>query len=285
MDPQKITPFKVSTITATGAVSTRVCLDTLFDNAPIGEEAGIIHVKHCGATRGTSTVRIRKKRVSAAAAAVAAAEGGSGGGGVRAKKKCFDNQITVLFRDGTNVITAKVFSNGSVQMTGLKTIDVGRRFLDHLVDVIRSTGAARHEDDEPLCVRRFAVNLINSDFNAGFHLRRESISDIMQARYGILCVFESCHYQGLKIQFFWNSDNGYTGVCQCGKACYGRGSGHGDGECKKITIAVFQSGSIIITGANCMEQIQHAYDFMTAFLTRHVDEVKKVVPPALLPRA
>ena len=38
------------------------------------------------------------------------------------------------------------------------------------------------------------------------------------------------------------------GICKCDCNCNGKGEGLGIGDCKRVTIAVFNSGKIIITG-------------------------------------
>ena len=63
------------------------------------------------------------------------------------------------------------------------------------------------------------------------------------------------------------------------KSCTGKGSGEGLDNCKKITISAFQSGSIIITGANSIEQIIHAFKFINSVFTNHYESIKKKIPP------
>ena len=48
-------------------------------------------------------------------------------------------------------------------------------------------------------------------------------------------------------------------VCHCSKQCKGKGLGIQMNDCKKVTISVFQSGNVIITGARTMEQVNDAY--------------------------
>lgn len=67
----------------------------------------------------------------------------------------------------------------------------------------------------------------------------------------------------------------YKGVCYCDGECNGKGSGNGETECKKVTISSFQSGSIIITGANNKTQIIDSYNFITTIINDHIDVVKK----------
>ena len=49
--------------------------------------------------------------------------------------------------------------------------------------------------------------------------------------------------------------------------CNGKGLGNGDGDCKKITIAVFNSGKIIITGGNSFNQVLISYEFINNLLS------------------
>ena len=45
--------------------------------------------------------------------------------------------------------------------------------------------------------------------------------------------------------------------------------------CKKITIAVFQSGCVIITGANKIEHINVAYEFVCKLLKDNLDAIRR----------
>ena len=68
------------------------------------------------------------------------------------------------------------------------------------------------------------------------------------------------------------------GVCQCSKKCNGKGLGKGDGQCKKVTISTFRSGSVIITGARNMLQIKDSYNFINSVFKNHYPELKKREP-------
>ena len=48
--------------------------------------------------------------------------------------------------------------------------------------------------------------------------------------------------------------------------CNGKGRGNGDGNCKKITIAVFKSGKVIITGGQNKQQLEESYRFIKNFI-------------------
>ena len=66
-----------------------------------------------------------------------------------------------------------------------------------------------------------------------------------------------------------------NGVCKCPKFCNGQGDGSDIGLCKRITIAIFQTGSIIITGARTQRQLDEAYEFINKILMKHSRDVIK----------
>ena len=61
----------------------------------------------------------------------------------------------------------------------------------------------------------------------------------------------------------------------CPRFCNGQGDGSEIGACKRITIAAFQTGSIIITGARTKKQLDEAYDYTNQILTVHAGTVTK----------
>ena len=70
-----------------------------------------------------------------------------------------------------------------------------------------------------------------------------------------------------KILFFHANFPGC--ICECEKFCKGQGSGQGEGECKRITMSIFRTGKIIITGAREMNQIEAAYCFLNKVFEKH----------------
>ena len=55
--------------------------------------------------------------------------------------------------------------------------------------------------------------------------------------------------------------------------CDGKGCGCGDGQCKKITIAAFASGKILLTGAQNSKQLTSAYNFINSFIDYNEERV------------
>ena len=94
---------------------------------------------------------------------------------------------------------------------------------------------------------------------------------------GLLCDFDPCIYQGVLIKFYWNSTkNIQDGKCNCTIPCNGKGDGNSNGECRKITVSIFQSGNIIITGKCCRDELYYIYNYIVELLHKHSDELKQI---------
>ena len=127
-------------------------------------------------------------------------------------------------------------------------------------------------------IKDFKIVLINSDYYIGFNINREKLHNILYNKYQIYSSYEPCIYPGVNSKYYWNEDyfkNDYQGKCQCTVYCNGKGPGKGDGQCKKITISIFQSGSIIITGAHNHKQIITAYNFINNVINSDIQLIKK----------
>ena len=269
------TKYRISTITITGSVNSELDLDKFFDHVQElitdngvsktpEHKLGFVYGEY-GKRRSTTyytgfskkfLTQRKKENVS----------------------KRFDNQLTIVYKyNDDTVMNIKVFKNGNIQITGVKAINDGKKMIDILVNHIKdNTDIAK--DQEHVQTVNYKVALINSDFKVDFEIKRDKLYSTIINNYDNKCSFEPCIYPGVKIQYFWNSCNHENdGVCKCHEDCYiGKGDGKGDGNCKKITIAVFQSGCIIITGAQNTEQIDDAYKFICGVFTKHLDTLKKV---------
>lgn len=263
---QLLTPtkYKVSTITATGSLNTLVDLPAFYSEVEIvpydSKQEGFVYIEF-GVHKTESIYRGYNKKLAI---------------NRRKKKesKRFDNQVTVILRmGGDSYINVKVFKNGNVQMTGVKHVDQGIDVINKVVEQVRAIherGVRIAQSIEMLNGSNYKVCLINSDFKLGMEIRRDRLNKLVQTEYGIYSSFEPCNYPGVKIQYYWNTDVGDgNGICTCSCACDGRGTGRGDGQCKKITIAAFQSGCVIITGAQLYAQIEDAYVFICALIQKH----------------
>lgn len=280
------TQYRISTITATGSVNTDVDLDILLSHLCV-----LINEKGVGKTEdiieGVAYVEYGKKKSQTYF------QGFSKKFLTQRKKehttKRFDNQLTIVYKfSKESLMNIKIFKNGNIQATGVKQIHDGNCMIDKLIELMKETALKEPTvvgAVDKLANMSYKVALINSDFKIGFEIKRDKLYNVLINDYQNKCSFEPCIYPGVKIQYYWNITNtSKMGVCECKNHCAtGKGDGNGQSNCKKITIAVFQSGCIIITGAQTTAQIDDAYTFICGVLYKHMDYVKKVNIATMFP--
>jgi len=105
--------------------------------------------------------------------------------------------------------------------------------------------------------------LINSDFDIGFKINREKLHRLVTDS-GYYSSFEPIIYPGVNIKYYYNVNNpSQNGICQCNCICNGKGHNN---NCKKITIAVFNSGKALVTGGRNIKEINTAHNFITTLI-------------------
>ena len=192
-------------------------------------------------------------------------------------KKVFFNQITIVIVVENDYNNIKLFNNGAISMTGVKSPKNGKRAINILVENINKIEGFLDYESK---MEKFDIVWINSDYKSDFEIKRSELHQLLVNKYKIFSSFEPCIYPGVMSKFFWNKDykdkpGKLLGKCYCKNLCTGKGKGIGDGNCKKITISVFQSGSVII-GAQTFEQIIDGYKFIKGVFDKHSKELKKV---------
>ena len=224
----------------------------------------------------------------------------------RVSEKTFFNQSTLVVRKRITVdavkykditadsrvfkeVNVKLFANGGMQMTGVPeegfAETVGHWLLEQLWAFQKAEGIPIFTEQPSL--QKFSTQLINSDYDIGYNVKRESVHQILSRVYGLFSTFEGTIYQGVNTKYYYNENNmdpEKEGQCTCPNPlkCKGQGSGVGDFQCKRITMSIFQTGKIIITGARYFHQIEAAYRFLNRIFADHADEVLRK-PVALAP--
>lgn len=226
------------------------------------------------------------------------------------KGKNFLHQTTVIYRvkiseNTWKEVNIKVFKNGSIQMSGISSIDVAERAQKLVVADLNRTnqesdGKIFDKEGGDLETVPINISLINSDFSVSFLIRREVLKEILDKQYKMHAEFESTGYQGVKVAFMWNSDYvkdtkkfPYQGTCYCDDvhgipACtpdIKRTTGHGKGQCRCVTIAIFQTGKVIITGARSHEELMDVYTYILNILkTKMASIYRHTLVPVVLPQ-
>ncbi len=271
-DYVKPTPLRISTKVITANMGTTMNAKELFNNIqqiliPLwwpGE--GVLKMEHEKSVIGYASRDAFSKR------------------GV--SDKTFFNQSTIVVRKATNPertqfkeVNVKLFGNGGIQMTGIPAEEFAKETLEWLLNELTTVNASVFATKPEL--QKFKVQLINSDYQVAHPINRTALHTILSRQYGLFSTFESTIYQGVNTKYYYNDqhpDKSRPGICLCTKRCRGQGTGEGPGECKRITMSVFQTGKIIITGGRYLFQLEEAYHFLNKVLQTHAHSVLKLNP-------
>jgi TATA-box binding protein (TBP) (component of TFIID and TFIIIB) len=182
----------------------------------------------------------------------------------------FYNQITVVIRvnegkteDINNEprINLKLFKNGSVQMSGCKSVRNINIVLNKLIVKLKETKAKIIDDKimeikfidnpEALTVKNFKIDMINSNYQVNMKIDRDKLYNLLKNR-NIKCSFEPCIRACVVVKYIPIKFNT---------------------EEKQVSIYIFLKGNIIITGARDREHIIEAYEYINNILITHADDI------------
>jgi TATA-box binding protein (TBP) (component of TFIID and TFIIIB) len=153
----------------------------------------------------------------------------------RMKPTTFYNQITLVYTDEFSTKSIKVFPNGSLQVAGCSDLFDCKRIISELCLLFETyLGKPSVAPDET-----FRVVMVNSNYSLNYNINLlktvaqfEKYPDIFKVS------FEPDRYSAVKIKF---------------KPAE---------EMKEITVSIFGTGKIIITGAETLKEIVYAYNII-----------------------
>jgi TATA-box binding protein (TBP) (component of TFIID and TFIIIB) len=187
-------------------------------------------------------------------------------------KNHFYNQITVVVRvsqgqckdlNESPKINMKLFRNGSVQMSGCKSIKNINIALNKLITKLKEVKAKIEDgkicekefidDSENITVKDFKIDMINSNYQVNMQIDRDKLYNLLLKK-KIKSSYEPCIRACVIIKYVPIKENV---------------------EQKEVSVFVFQKGNIIITGARSKSHIISAYNYMNDILLTHTDEIIK----------
>ena len=205
----------------------------------------------------------------------------------RQKKKeneNFYNSCSIIVKGSPTMkcVNIKLFNNGKITLTGSKYEHDGFHSCNVLLEEMKKNKHIflnnTEEEVDKLNIINYKITMINSDFDTNFKIDLLKLLDILnENEKDLFTKFNPEKYRGLIIGYYWNTDKIIQdGKCICNSKCNGKGIGTGDGQCKKITISIFKSGSIIITGGRLVAQINDAYRKINSILKEHYHNIVKL---------
>ena len=180
-------------------------------------------------------------------------------------KKTFYNQVTVKVvpREGA-MVNIKLFHNAAFQMTGCKRVTDCYTALNLLIDAMRQEIVDSDEEEEedaepkmfvddpdklePLPTKIALINSnfsINADPNAPkYDVDLDALDEILVEQ-EVIHIYDPCKHVCVNIKHTYEPDGSI------------------------VSIFVFKSGSIIITGGKNIDHILSAYNYIDQFLEEH----------------
>jgi hypothetical protein len=259
-----LSEYRIATVTATACLTEALHLQKLFDCITVPQaldhefEVVFVELYAPGAAqrKGTYSKLLRRQRREARLR--------SNG---QPQPQHFNKQVTVVMRhraDGYE-LNAKLFANGKVQMAGCKMPAQGLSVIGGITQLLRArcldACIAAGTADTLVDHRDYQVVLINAwchcvgiaalDRDRLFH-------EVLAACPDMVCVYDPNIYPAVKVAYFVNCHG--DGVCRCRPHCSAVVQAK-HRACCKVTIALFHSGAIILTGATTLRALDEAHRF------------------------
>ena len=177
------------------------------------------------------------------------------------KKSAFYNCFVLILRlkvDCTfKEFHVKVFNTGKLEIPGVQSEDVFIIILQQILGILQSY------TEEPLYYKENSTEnvLINSNFNCGFYINRETLYDILKMKYNIQAIYDPCSYPGIQCKFYYNPDIGIQSGSQISEE-----NRHLYKNIKEVSFMIFRTGSVLIVGRCDEDVLRIIYEFLKNIL-------------------
>lgn len=193
----------------------------------------------------------------------------------RSKKKsafynCFVMILRIRIQDLFKEFHIKVFNTGKMEIPGIQNEQIFEIVLNNIISTLQPYM------DKPIGFElKSDTVLINSNFNCGFYINRETLYDILKSRYNIQCIYDPCSYPGIQCKFYYNPAlEVQTGsqISEEEKSTYK--------NIVTVSFMIFRTGSILIVGM-CDENVLHIiYEFLKVMLEKEFHQInQKIITP------
>ena len=181
---------------------------------------------------------------------------------------CFALILRFIYNDEFHEIHVKIFNTGKMEIPGILNDTLLHNTRLMILSILRpiiSEDLNFVENDEENNV------LINSNFNCGFYINRESLYSILRSKYKIESAYDPCSYPGVKCKFYFNHDFGFDNKLQKGIITRNDSNQtmtelNDNKKYTEVSFMIFRTGSCLIVG-NCTEKIlRFVYEYIRTIL-------------------
>jgi len=174
-------------------------------------------------------------------------------------KKTFFNQVTLNYFDISNK-SIKVFSNGKLQITGISSC-----YECHHVIGLITTWLNRENVSDPISVTDAYFGMLNVNFSVKYCLDLALLNRQLNMNENVMSVYNPETYPAINMKLQLS-----PGEYMCSTKTN-----------KNISIFVFGTGNIVITGSKCIEAVFEAYAFIVDKISKTPDVLLRanIIPP------
>ena len=184
------------------------------------------------------------------------------------KKSAFYNCFVLILR--TKVLDAykefhiKVFNTGKLEIPGVQSEPLFEQILAQVLETLQPYV------DQTLGYKPNSTEtvLINSNFNCGFFINRETLYEILKFKYNIQSIYDPCSYPGIQCKFYYNPDVGIQNGSQISEE-----NKHLYANVMEVSFMIFRTGSVLIVG-RCDENVLLViYEFLKIILNNEFKNI------------
>ncbi len=161
---------------------------------------------------------------------------GSKGSGFQWKMKetTFYNQVTLVYTDCYSCKSLKLFPNGSIQIAGCSDLFDCKRIINQIAFILKKILNIERE----IPTNSFKIVMINTNFSLNYNINLLLTANVFKKNKCKNVSFDPDRYSAVKIKF------------------------RPALEMKEVTVSIFSTGKIIITGAETLKEIAFAFNFV-----------------------
>jgi hypothetical protein len=184
------------------------------------------------------------------------------------KKSAFYNCFVLILRtkvlDSYKEFHVKVFNTGKLEIPGVQSEPLFEQILLQVLETLQPYVP------EPLGYKENSTEtvLINSNFNCGFFINRETLYEILKFKYNIQSIYDPCSYPGIQCKFYYNPDVGIQNGSQISEE-----NKHLYAKVMEVSFMIFRTGSVLIVGRCDENVLLIIYDFLKIILNNEFKNI------------
>jgi len=183
------------------------------------------------------------------------------------RKSAFYNCFVLIFRIKINntfkEFHVKIFNTGKIEIPGIQEESTFFLVLNMIITILKPF----MDDTLDYKPNTNETVLINSNFNCGFYINRETLYDILKFKYNIKSIYDPCSYPGIQCKIYYNDEMGIQTSLETNVNNVNNKTN------QEVSFMIFRTGSVLIVG-KCEEELLHTiYQYLKIILNNEYKEI------------